>query len=65
MDAAGAPVVAAAGPTFPLDAWLHAAAGRFDLPALALDSLAGRAGREPDAFRAEWHAKTAADRERF
>lgn len=58
-------LMAGSSTVFPWEQWIVAAVGRQDWPAIAVHSLAGRAGREPTAFLSEWSNKTAADRDRF
>lgn len=63
--ATGRKVIVADPNGFPLVRWLRAVAEQVDLLAMAVQCLAGRAGREPEEFAEAWLAKTAADRERF
>jgi len=49
---------------FPLPDWLTAAARTVSLPALAVQMLARRLGRDAGQLLAEWPSKTSADRER-
>jgi hypothetical protein len=44
---------------------MRSVAEQVDLPAVAVQCLAQRAGRDPDEFLTAWRAKTPADRERF
>ena len=58
-------VVPADGSRFPISEWGRAIAERVDLPAAAVERLAGRAGRAAREFASAWKVSTTADRERF
>src|SRR4051794_15406002 len=63
--ATGRGVIVARRNHFPTAEWVRSVAEMVDLLAAAVQCLARRGGRDPDAFLAVWRAKTAADRECF
>lgn len=62
---AGSSVIVAHRNRFPTPEWVCSVAEKVDLPAIAVQCLGRRAGRDPDSFLATWRATTVADRQRF
>lgn len=61
----GRSIVIAPRNRFPTTEWVRSVVGHVDLPAMAVQCLAQRAGSDPDSLLAAWSAKTVADRQRF